>query len=137
MLLFYFFKKFLNERQDESTQAVLDVKFLPWFTSTHGLTRPNSPEEASRQRYFTILNDSIKEPMLSRLTPDAIERIAKSVNRIDLIGKYATTSVRLFRADVERHYLWSIKKAIIDYVLRDEEEQRRLGIGMIKKVSFI
>lgn len=122
-----------RREHDDETQAVLDVKFLPWYQSTRGLTRPNSPQEEHRQRYQTILNKSINEPMLSRLESDVLDRMTRRANRADLVEKLAK-SVRLFKSDAERHYLFSMKKAIIDYVLKDEDEQKRLGIEMTKKV---
>ena len=119
---------------DDKTQEAMDVEFLPWFQSTFGLTRPNSPiDDIHRQRYHTVLNESIKETMLSRLTHESIERITTAVNRPDLINRLSN-SVRRFKGDVERHYIWAMKKAIMDYVLKDEDEQKRLGIKMISKV---
>ena len=71
--------------------------------------------------------------MLSRLESDVLDRMTRRANRADLVEKLAK-SVRLFKSDAERHYLFSMKKAIIDYVLKDEDEQKRLGIEMTKKV---
>jgi hypothetical protein len=121
---------------DKQTLEAIRVTFKPWYVSTLGLTRPNSPAESYKQRYFSVLNDSIKESMLSSLTHETFSSILKLTNRSVLVDKYAGL-VERYRLDSEKHYHWSLKKAIIDYVLKDEEEQARLGIKLVYKVRNI
>ena len=42
--------------------------------------------------------------------------------------------MKIFNEDMHENYYWSIKKAILDYILKDEEERKRLGVKTIPKV---
>lgn len=125
----------MSPKHDRETIECLNVKFPPWYTSTHGLTRPNSPEknEENEQRYYRILNDCIEEDMLAQLSPDILNKIEKLIKKDDLIQKNSKFYYSL-KQDIAKHYLWAIKKSIIDYVLREESEQKRLSIKIIEKV---
>lgn len=120
---------------DKETLDVLMVEFQPWFTSTHGLSRPNSPEKTYQERYYTILNDCIKENMLSEISNETMGNIERRVNNYDLIKNTGEHAV-VFRSEINKHYFWSMKKSIIDYILKEENEQKRLGVVMKPKVSL-
>jgi hypothetical protein len=123
-------------RHDLETLKCLNVSFQPWFTSTHGLSRANSPDLSSESRYNLILDDCILESMLTNLTCEQIEHIKFRVNKDDLIAMRSKLCEDYLN-DVHKHYIWSMKKSIVDYILREEEEQKRLGIKIQHKVFFI
>lgn len=109
-----------------------DLKLIPWYTSTYGLTRANSPNKQTSNRYQKLVNDSIAESMLFPLSEEVIERIKTKVNKQKLIDQH-DKFVNSFETSIKDHYIWSIKKSILDYVLKDEIEQERLGVKIVMK----
>lgn len=109
-----------------------DFKLMPWYTSTQGLTRANSPNKQTFDRYQKLVNDSIAESMLFPLSNQVIERIKMRVNKQKLIEQHDKL-VTNFQISIKQHYTWSIKKSILDYVLKDEIEQERLGVKIVNK----
>jgi hypothetical protein len=123
---------------DRMTKTVLGITFQPHYISTHGLSRPNSPanDESNWQRYDSLLN-GINEQMISDLPVEWMSNIE------DLVGipKLSSTIdcnqfLAKFYVDLNENYCWSIKKAIIDYLLLDVDEQKRLGIKIRNKVDL-
>lgn len=129
------------ERQEKNSKLFLNfdrddgVEFPPWYISTRGLSRPSSPEKLSEQRYFDLVNNCISDDMISSLANELIESIVERVNNLELIQN-RKDSVLLFKKDIYAHYYWSMKKSILDYILKNKEEQIRLGLNMIHKVSI-
>ncbi len=118
---------------DEETKEVLYVKFPPWMTSTHGLSRPCSPSFETSERYYHLLNNCINKLQLADLPKDWILNMHKKIpnkNLFDLHKDY----MKSFNEDMHENYYWSIKKAILDYILKDAEEQKRVGVKTIPKV---
>ena len=125
---------FFSSKQDAKLDAqALSVDFMPWFTSTHGLTRPSSPDEKSEEIYYSILNESIKENMVSEVSSESLGNIEARLNTRILTNAKEET-VETFRRDVKAHYVWSMKKCIFDYILKEEDEQTRLGVKINYRV---
>lgn len=74
--------------------------------------------------------------MIYQMNNDLIKKIKKSVDRTDLVMKYNSLS-ELYLNEVKEHYKWSVKKSIVDYVLRNENEQKRLNVSLKKNVTQI
>ena len=115
------------------TSDVLNVEFQTWFTSTHGLSRPQSPEMSSEERYYFLINNCITENMIYNLPDEQVKQIIKKCAKEDLIKKYEDI-LKLYLDEAFKHFSWSIRKSILDYLLKDKEEQSRLGLTMIDKV---
>lgn len=49
---------------DVDTQAALEVQFPPWFTSTHGLSRPPTPRQKDLERWCWFISCSFLCPLL-------------------------------------------------------------------------
>ncbi|CAF0857841.1 unnamed protein product [Brachionus calyciflorus] len=109
-----------------------NIDFLPWYTSTLGLTRPNSPDINTQQRYNSLLMNSINESMIYPLTNELLTKIKQRVNNFALINNLRDM-VEKYEKDIGEQYTWAIKKSILDYIVKDKSEQERLGIKMIEK----
>ena len=114
-------------------KLVLNVEFPPWFISTHGLTRPSSPTEESEQRYYFILNESIKDTMLAGVSVETINNIESRLNS-EILQNIKSSIIDNFKTEIRNHYIWSMKKCILDYILKQEDEQKRLGIKLKYRV---
>ena len=118
-------------------QVALEVMFPPWYNSTHGLSRPNSPDELSKQRYIFLLENCLEDKsILNRITQETKLNILNLIVTSGMnIEKYNKLIESCFQ-EANEYFNWSFKKSIIDYVLKDDAEQKRLDVKMIKKVGF-
>lgn len=121
---------------DDETKEVLHVKFPPWTTSTHGLSRPCSPTLETMDRYYHLLNNCVNKIHLADLSKDWILNMQKQISNKSLFQVHKDY-MKLFYEDMHENYYWSIKKAIVDYILKDEEERMRLGVDVVPKVSIL
>jgi hypothetical protein len=124
---------FYSRQNHKLDKQALKVTFAPWFVSTQGLTRSSSPVEESEQRYFSILNESIKDSMLAEVNDETLENIESRVKR-QLLESVKSSFVENFESEIRSHYMWSMKKCILDYILKEENEQKRLGIKLNYRV---
>ena len=119
------------------TELIFTDDFQPWFKSTHGLSRSNSPDLNCEERYYLTINEFIDERMLYDMPEESFVNILGRANVTrELEGKYPSI-INEFRTDVRRLYAWSTKKAILDYVLKDEVEQNRLNIDLVRKEHVV
>ncbi|XP_067685210.1 dynein axonemal heavy chain 3-like [Haliotis asinina] len=112
---------------------VLEVEFPPYFFSTHGLSRPSTPEPEDRKRYYQLIEKAIEPSMvgpITKSTMDGVNRFVPYKLRADL-----PAATREFRQEMDREYRLAVRKAILDYVLIDATEQERLGVPMPAKPS--
>jgi hypothetical protein len=130
------FKK--QHDHENVTMSVMGVQFQPYYTSTHGLSRPCSPveDDANRERYHKLLG-CISEQMISELPAEWMRNIENLVLPIFNRSIDSEEFLKRFYDDLTQNYCWSIKKAIIDYLLMDLDEQKRLGIRINNKVSTL
>lgn len=117
---------------DDST--VLSVEFPPWYYSTHGLSRPSSPLDDNIPRYLHLINNCIKINNISPLDQTWLNNMLHRIAKPELVRKYKAY-LKDFCTDIHENYMWSLKKAITDYVLIDREEESRLGIKLKRKQS--
>ncbi|KAK6993742.1 dynein heavy chain 3 axonemal, partial [Biomphalaria glabrata] len=118
---------------DNHTQECLDVKFPPWYFSTHGLSRPSTPAEEERERYFLLAEKAIDPNMVGPITKETLEGIYHFVPR-SIRAKFPNAS-RAFLKEMDFDYRASVRRAILDYILLDQAEQQRLGLLLPLKPS--
>lgn len=128
-------RMFFSKQDLNLEKLALNVQFMPWFVSSHGLTRPGSPVPESEQRYFSIINESIKDTMLSEVSFETIENIKARIDK-ELLDSVKLESIQQFESQIRKHFTWSMKKCILDYILKEEDEQRRLGVKINFRVKW-
>lgn len=100
------------------------------------LSRPSSPDSSSAERYYFLIETCIKNEIIFQLTDKLKTEIKNRVGQISLMAEYES-EMEAHLKEVNDNYCWAIKKSIVDYVLRDENEQKRLKLNMKKKVTFL
>jgi hypothetical protein len=116
----------------------IELDYYPWYKSTLGLSRPDSPLEIHQTKYNSFINESIDESMLVKFTNQTFLNILIKVNRPKLMTNKYEAQLKELRTEIENFYTWSLKKSIFDYLLKDEEEKERLSLRVVKKVfSFL
>ena len=123
-----------SDDYDEETLASLRVRFHPWFASTSGMSRPSSPDILHQERYYHVLNNCVKEEMINQVSEASLQNIKKLTKRSDLLEKYKKSREAFL--DQTQHYVWAIKKSIVDYILKEDKEQERLGVTLVRKVCY-
>ncbi|XP_078276213.1 dynein axonemal heavy chain 3-like [Rhinoraja longicauda] len=115
---------------NEATSAALSVCFPSARHSTHGLSRPATPNDDQLHRYHDLLEGCIEPSVVTPLNKEWLQRIYASVPT-----DHRTPLCQELTQEIEDMYTTAIKKAILDYVLLDPVEQERLGIELPPKVS--
>ncbi|XP_052058680.1 dynein axonemal heavy chain 3-like isoform X1 [Mytilus californianus] len=118
---------------DEYSKDILNVEFPPFYFSTHGLSRPPTPDEEDRQRYYQLIDDSIDNDMISLLERETLEGIFKFVP--PSLRRDNPEASRDFIIEMKNDRRYAIKKGMLDYILQDEDEQERLGVPVPYKES--
>ncbi|XP_069141245.1 dynein axonemal heavy chain 3-like isoform X4 [Argopecten irradians] len=118
---------------DDMTLSVLKVIFPPFYYSTHGLSRPCTPTEDDKPRYYQLVEKAIDNYMVSPVSKETIQGIYNFVPKELRLSVPAACKHFLKEMDDDRKY--AIKKAILDYILLDPKEQQRLGVWMPEKPS--
>uniref|UniRef100_A0A8C5PIE1 AAA+ ATPase domain-containing protein n=1 Tax=Leptobrachium leishanense TaxID=445787 RepID=A0A8C5PIE1_9ANUR len=120
-----------RREHDAATKAVISVSFPPSTYSTHGLSRPGTPAEEHRERYYRLIEDSIDPCMVTPLSGEWLEGIYSYIPA-DLREVW-NKSLQDLTKEAEENYTNAIKKSILDYLLLDPTEQERLGIVIHKE----
>ncbi|KAH3881436.1 hypothetical protein DPMN_005362, partial [Dreissena polymorpha] len=121
-----------SDKYDADTKEVLKVEFPPFYFSTHGLSRPSTPIEEDRGRYFSLLNNAITADMVSTVEDSTLAGIYRFVPDTLLA---LTQAKHEFLEEMQDDRRFAIKKAIVDYLLLDKKEQDRLGVPIPAKPS--
>ncbi|PVD24893.1 hypothetical protein C0Q70_15383 [Pomacea canaliculata] len=122
-----------GDEHDEETRQVLHVQFPPWYFSTHGLSRPTSPDPENKERYYTLLEQAIPPDMVGPITDDTLQGIYRFVPH-HLRSSFAQATTE-FLQEMDEDYRVAVRRAILDYILLDPVEQDRLGLAMPFKPS--
>ena len=117
---------------DAQTQLCLDVHFEPFFFSTHGLSRPGSPTDDRKQRYWSLVSDAVDDSQIAPISDECFANICGHVpaHLLRLRG-----AVNAFREEMTEDHNEAIKRGMLDYVLMDSGEQQRLGVTIAPKVG--
>jgi hypothetical protein len=123
-------QKVVSEIKDEDTMIILEendrnkLEILRLKTKNH---------QEMLKKYREIVSTEIPQkvvfPISNQFLEDIFTRVEinlKSANR-----KYLEAEVDKLVAEIKKDYYWNIKKAILDYILKDRKQQNRLGIKLI------
>lgn len=124
---------YLNKNIKTKYKPLTNININAEFYETE-ITRPSSPDAKSEEHYYFLINSCIKTEMISEMPIELIEKIKYFTNRDSLAIKYFKVA-ESYLTEVKYLYNWSIKKSILDYLLRDDQESKRLRIDL-KKVIF-
>ncbi|XP_029639148.1 dynein heavy chain 3, axonemal-like isoform X2 [Octopus sinensis] len=89
------------------------------------------PSAQDLQRYYYYIENGIKSGMLAPAPEEWFEKIDQ------MIPKSLTTGIKLSKlkiellAEVTHDYMFSLRKAIVDYILKDPREKKRLHIAWV------
>ncbi|CAH3192981.1 unnamed protein product, partial [Porites evermanni] len=119
---------------DEETLSVLNISFPPSTTSTLGLSRAVAPPETQRQRYSSLVQNAILTSMVAPLSKEWKKKTHEFLPKT-LRYDFKETLDELDK-EMEAEYTRSVKQSILDYVLLDPAEQRRLGLDMPQPVIY-
>ncbi|XP_048589777.1 dynein axonemal heavy chain 3-like isoform X2 [Nematostella vectensis] len=119
---------------DEDTQSVLSIRFPPASTVTLGLPRAVLPSESQEKRYYNLAENSISPSMVAPLSEEWKQKAHDFVAK-ELRDTHKST-LHSLDEEMEAEYVKSVKKSILDYVLLDPAEQRRLGLHMPEQSVF-
>ncbi|KAG8578269.1 hypothetical protein GDO81_010439 [Engystomops pustulosus] len=122
-----------RRQHDAATKEALSVLFPPPTYSTHGLSRPASPNEGHLHRYYRLIEESIDPCMVSPLSVKWLQGIYSYIPAE--LCKVWSKSLQDLTKEVQENYTYAIKKSILDYILLDPMEQKRLRIEMTPKMS--
>ncbi|KAK3779700.1 hypothetical protein RRG08_013655 [Elysia crispata] len=115
------------------TLACLEITYPPWYFSTHGLSRPATPEPENKERYYQLAEIAIEPSMVGPITKDTLNGIYGFVPRQLRINH--PLALKAFLKDMDTDYREAVRRAILNYVLLDPNEQLRLGLPMPEKPS--
>jgi hypothetical protein len=84
------------------------------------------------KNYRTLISTGIPEKVIFPLSEKFLEDIFNRVN-IDFRNaklNVIETQVDLLVKEIKEDYQWNVKKAILDYILKDKKQRKRLKIGI-------
>ena len=116
----------------EQVKACLSVTFKPWYTSTIGLTRPSTPIDRDIPRFYHLVDNSIDRNVVAPLCEQWKLNIKTLVGNIDKYPKLAEQ----FMNEVDDDFNRAIRISILNYILMDPDEQKRLGVSSLRKVPI-
>ena len=93
-----------------------------------------SPEDL--QRYVDYVKNDVSEENLPKLGKKQMARIRSKLKKhwfTNLMMKKTVTSIK---NEIQADYTVAVKKAIVNYVLMDEEERRRVNIESVPSLSY-
>ena len=85
-------------------------------------------------RYFHLVEHTIEDSAIAAIEEAWVVGVYRFVSR-KLCLKFPD-KLKGFTYEMNRHYLSSMKRSIVDYVLMDPEEQQRLGVQMLPEVRY-
>nr|XP_054750956.1 dynein axonemal heavy chain 3-like isoform X12 [Lytechinus pictus] len=119
---------------DLEMEAVMSVKFPGYTYSTHGLSRPPTPDQQDVVRYYGLLEGSIEDSSVAPLDTEWIKAMYNFLPA-RLKTEHLKKCMKEVTEEARSVYTESMKKGILDYILKDPIEQERLGIPMPTKHS--
>jgi hypothetical protein len=85
------------------------------------------------KKYRDIIRSKISQkvifPISNQFLEDIFTRVEINLKKVD--EKHIESEVNKLVEEIKNDYNWSIKKAILDYILKDKKQQLRLGIQLI------
>ncbi|XP_063719575.1 dynein axonemal heavy chain 3-like [Symsagittifera roscoffensis] len=119
----------IHREYDQFTLACLAIQFPSAETKTEGIPKVSVPHPDMEERYFHLVQSTIEDSEIAPLDSSWVVAIFRFVPR-PLCLQFPD-KLKEFTYEVNRQYLTSVKRSIIDYVLLDFEEQKRLGVEIL------
>ncbi|KAJ1097170.1 hypothetical protein NDU88_002296 [Pleurodeles waltl] len=95
--------------------------------------KEKTPSERDTERYVYYIYRGIQQEMLEPQENEQIDRILKNVPNIYLSNPNLEKVFLSLTQEIDNDYNVSLRKSIVDYILKDKEEKDRLFIGSIPR----
>ncbi|XP_016078231.1 PREDICTED: dynein heavy chain 3, axonemal [Miniopterus natalensis] len=92
------------------------------------------PSESDLERYAYYLTNGIRKDMIAPEDDKVMVRISKLIPHALLTNPFLEPLVSVLVEEKESDYYSSLKKSIVDYILMDPEERKRLFIESIPRL---
>ncbi|XP_063446016.1 dynein axonemal heavy chain 3-like isoform X5 [Mytilus trossulus] len=99
----------------------------------HEITETGEPSSRDEERYYYYIQKGVKRQMLAAPHPDTMKNIRSLVPPPLLSSTSLTPMVRDLTEEVQKDYEFSLRKTIVDYILKDPTEKERLHIAWTPK----
>ncbi|XP_071815449.1 dynein axonemal heavy chain 3-like isoform X3 [Apostichopus japonicus] len=124
----------VQREHDMEASAALSVVFPPFTVSTHGLSRPATPEQDDIPRYYQLLDKAIENEFIAPLSDEWLTEVYSFIPKhLKLLS--LRQHLRKVTQEARDVYIRSSKQSILNYVLLDSQEQHRLGVPLPSKES--
>ncbi|XP_073915702.1 dynein axonemal heavy chain 3 isoform X2 [Castor canadensis] len=97
-------------------------------------SRENKPSEVDLERYYYYLTNGIRKDMIAPEEDQVMIRISKLISNKLLTKPALEPLVAALSDEKENDYYYSLMKSIVDYILMDPMERKRLFIESIPRV---
>ncbi|KAG9476993.1 hypothetical protein GDO78_002401 [Eleutherodactylus coqui] len=95
--------------------------------------KQNKPTQRDLERYFHYIHHGIQAEMLAPQEKEQMDRILTNVPSQLLRTPALKKSLQEIEEEIAHDYCLSLRKSIVDYILKDPEEKDRLFIGNIPR----
>ncbi|XP_043945444.1 dynein axonemal heavy chain 3 [Protopterus annectens] len=95
------------------------------------LEQQGDPNERDLERYFYYINHGVRNEMLAPQKPEQIEKVMLQLPSELLNNPKMEKLIQLLIEEIQNDYVFSLKKGIVDYILKDPAERDRLFISSI------
>lgn len=97
-------------------------------------SKENKPSELDLERYYYYLTNGIRKDMIAPEDEDVMVRIYKLIPKTLLTTPALEPLQVSLRSEKESDYYYSLMKSIVDYILMDPLEKKRLFIKSIPRL---
>lgn len=128
-------KRLIEEKMPAPVKEENDMVFLSQSErkQMESYERKTKNHREMLKKYRSLVDSSISQkvifPISDRFLEDIFTRVEINLKRVD--EQHIEAEVDSLVAEIKGDYNWSVKKAILDYILKDRQQQRRLGIELI------
>nr|XP_048316305.1 dynein axonemal heavy chain 3 isoform X6 [Myodes glareolus] len=97
-------------------------------------SKEKKPSELDLERYYYYLTNGIRKDMIAPEDEEVMVRIYKLIPKVLLATPALEPLQVALRSEKERDYYYSLMKSIVDYILMDPMEKKRLFIESIPRL---
>jgi dynein heavy chain len=91
------------------------------------------PSEIDLERYYFYIEKGTDNSMIAPLPKNQFERFCTLISPKLINSNLMTQIKQTLNEEITNEYVYSMKKAIVDYVLMNSDERRRLKIDAVPK----
>ncbi|XP_067562534.1 dynein axonemal heavy chain 3 isoform X1 [Pseudorca crassidens] len=96
-------------------------------------SQETKPTESDLERYYYYLTNGVQKDMIAPQEDEVMVRISKLISNTLLTSPFLEPLMTVLVEEKENDYYSSLKKSIVDYILMDPMERKRLFIESIPR----